>query len=64
VEQLVCVKCGEPLGRMSGIREAIESNPKLELLSQCSCGQKYKLRLLTSDPMVLSFSEGKVEVMC
>ncbi len=63
MELVVCVKCGEPLGRMSGIKKMIANDPKQEFLAQCSCGQKYNLGLLTSDRMILSFSDKEVEII-
>ncbi len=63
MEQLVCPKCGEPMGNMAGIRGILHSCPNRELQGQCSCGEKYVLRLSLYG-VVISFPDRQVSLAC
>jgi len=60
MDQIVCPNCGEPLGRVGGLKEVVKSCG--EFLAQCTCGQEYHLTLSTDDSMLLSYPDREMEV--
>lgn len=60
MKQLVCPNCGEPIGTVERLKEIVDFCK--EFRGQCSCGQKYDLRLSATGSVVLSFPNRQAEV--
>ena len=61
MEQLVCPRCGQPIGRMAEIRRLVKACPEKALSGQCSCGEKYFVRR-SPYAVILSFPERHVSL--
>ena len=61
MEQLVCPNCGEPIASVERLKEIIVYCK--EFWGQCTCGQKYSLRLSLHDTVVLSFPDRQLEIV-
>lgn len=61
MEQIVCPSCGEPIASLQRLKEIVSFCK--EFWGQCSCGQKYNLRLSMPDGVVLSFPDKQVVIV-
>jgi hypothetical protein len=62
MEQIVCPNCGGPIASVQRLKEIIDFCK--EFWGQCSCGEKYNLRLSVTGSVVLSFPDRQVDVVC
>jgi hypothetical protein len=60
-EKVACPTCGEPIARIGRLKE-ITLFCK-EFWGQCSCGQRYHLKLAEGDILVLSFPEKQLDFL-
>ena len=63
MEQLVCPRCGEPIGSMARIGRVIEACPEREISGQCTCGEKYSVRRSLYG-IILSFPNRQMSLAC
>jgi hypothetical protein len=61
MKKVVCPNCGESIGREQRLKAVIDFCK--ESWGQCSCGQKYHVRLSTAGTLVLSFLEKQKEIV-
>ena len=61
MEQLVCPRCGEPIGSRAGIRTSVQACPEKAISGQCSCGEKYFVRR-SLYAVILCFPERHVSL--
>lgn len=60
MERIVCPNCGEQIASVARVKEMIAYCK--EFFSQCSCGQKYHIKLSFSGSAILSFPERQIEI--
>jgi hypothetical protein len=61
-ERILCPHCGEQIGSLARIRNMIAHCK--EFYGQCSCGQKYTIKLSFANTTVLSFPDSQIEIAC
>ena len=60
--QIVCPNCGEKIASVAKIKDMI--NYCKEFLGQCSCGQRYEIRISSSSTASLSFPDRQIDLIC
>jgi len=62
MEQILCPNCGERITSVGRVRDMVSYCK--EFWGQCSCGQRYNLRLSCPDNVVLTFPDRQEEIVC
>jgi len=60
--QIVCPNCGEKIASVAKIKDMISYCK--EFLGQCSCGQRYDIRISSSSTASLSFPDRQIDLIC
>lgn len=61
-DRILCPHCGEQIGSLTRIRNMIAHCK--QFYGQCSCGQKYTIKLSFANTAVLSFPDSQIEIAC
>jgi len=64
MERIVCPKCGEQIASTARVRGMIVYCPEKEICGQCSCGEKYNIRLSFFNSLILSVPRTQNVLAC
>ena len=64
MEQILCPKCGELITRVARAKGVMAYYPKKELSGQCTCGQKYSIKLSSLNSLIISFPDRETVSAC
>lgn len=61
-DRIMCPTCGDQIASVARVKDMITYCK--EFLGQCACGERYEIKLYSSDNAVLYFPDKEMELIC